>query len=460
MASRNVIGTVSAIATPASVLAITPHIVGSTSAVVSVASSMVMSLNIFFDGDISAVAEPAAVSVFARLPVDIIGNCSAIAEISTSCEMRYPHMQIESDVTTVAEVASVERMLPLNTFETNSIAIAWPEFEVELLHDGEYSSVFLSDLAWPELSGSITAGDNYSASLMVSGSGVLLDATIDSATAILIIAPITLEASLLMGFVADLVMSSGSAGIDATLDIPIDASASIAVSGIALDASFLTGTSFSFSTTTAAVNLSTSYLLGSLFSADISTAGIKLSSGNLASDLIYGGSLVAFMPWLAVDLRLVGGGTTEVWLVNARTQGMAQYSNYPFQAFAMLSNGLLLAGAADGLYLTDSATDAGKEIAGIVEIGASDMGSGSVKYVPDAVLDCEGSGDLVLSVISDGGKIREYSTSIDHQGLQQNKRFKLAKGIKSRYWSARLSLPVGVSVTSLELKPVATRRTA
>ncbi len=340
-------------------------------------------------------------------------------------------------------------------------AVVVPELDANVLFsEVHYQSNFITSLAWPELSGSITAGDNYSASLMVSGSGVLLDATIDSATAVLTVAPITFEATLLMGFVADLEMSSASAGIDAMLDVPTDAGASMTVSGITLDASFLTGSTFSFSTTAAAANLSTSYLLGSLFSAAISTAGIKLSSGNLASDLIYGGSLVAVMPWLAVDLRLAGGGTTEVWLVNARTQGMAQYSNYPFQAFAMLSNGLLLAGAADGLYLTDSATDAGKEIAGIVEIGASDMGSGSVKYVPDAVLDCEGSGDLVLSVISDGGTVRGYSATIDHQGLQQNKRFKLAKGIKSRYWSARLSLPVGVSVTSLELKPVATRRTA
>lgn len=460
MASLNVVGTVSTIATPASVLAITPHIVGSTSAVVSVASSMVMSLNIFFDGDISAVAEPAAVSVFARLPVDIIGNCSAIAEISSSCEMRYPHMQIESDVTAVAEVASVEILLPVNTFETNSIAIAWPEFEAALLHDGEYSSVFLSDLAWPEISANIIAGDNYSASLIVSGSGVLLDATMDSATAVLIVAPITFEATLLMGFIADLVMSSAPVGVDATLDVPTDAGASMTVSGIALDASFLTGTSFSFSSVATAVNLSTSYLLGSLFSADISTAGIKLSSGNLASDLIYGGSLVAAMPWLAADLRLDGGGGVEVWLVNARTQGMAQYSNYPFQAFTMLGNGLLLAGAADGLYLMDSTTDAGKEIVGVVEVGTSDMGAAVVKYVPDAVLDCEGSGDLTLSVISDGGTVRGYSATIDHQGLQQNKRFKLAKGIRSRYWSARLSLPVGVSVASLELRPDATRRTA
>ncbi len=327
--------------------------------------------------------------------------------------------------------------------------------------DGSYyTTAFVNNLAWPELTGSITVGDSYSASLPVSGGGIGLMATIDSATASFTVAPVELQATLFMGFVIELTTTSTAAGFAGEIDFPAAANGTVVAGGVSLDATLSIGTTFSFVATTNPVGIATSYLIGSLFSADLVAAGVRVNSGSLVSDLEYGGSLVSSMPWLAVDLRLDGGGGVEVWLVNARTRGMAQYSNYPFAAFAMLGNGLLLAGAADGLYLMDNTTDAGKEIAGMVEVGTTDMGAAAVKYVPDAVLDCEGAGDLALSIISDGGKIREYSTSIDHQGLQQNKRIKLAKGIKSRYWSARLSMPVGVSVASLELRPDATRRTA
>ena len=336
---------------------------------------------------------------------------------------------------------------------------AWPELVVELGEQSTYASAFVSDLAWPELSGSITVGDSYSASLPVSGNGIGLLATLDSATLSFTVAPVELQATLFMGFVVELSTVSAAAGLVGALDLPVAFSGTLVSCGVALDATLSIGTAFSFVATANPVTLSASYLLGSLFSADLVSVGVRLNSGSLASDLVFVGSLVSAMSWLAADLRLDGGGGVEVWLVNARTRGMAQYSNYPFQAFTMF-NGLLLAGADDGLYLMDSPTDAGKEIAGLVEVGTSDMGAAAVKYVPDAVLDCEGSGDLTLSVISDGGTIREYGATIDHQGLQQNKRFKLAKGIKSRYWSARLSLPVGVSITSLELKPASTRRTA
>lgn len=340
------------------------------------------------------------------------------------------------------------------------VSAAWPELVVELGEQNTYASAFVSDLAWPELSGSITVGDSYSASLPVSGNGIGLLATLDSATLSFTVAPVELQATLFMGFVVELSTVSAAAGFVGALDLPVAFSGTLVSCGVALDATLSIGTAFSFVATANPVTLSASYLLGSLFSADLVAAGVRLNSGSLVTDLVFAGSLVSAMPWLSADLRIDGGGSVEVWLVNARTRGIAQYSDYPFQSFALLGNGLLLAGATDGLYLMDSTTDAGKEIAGVVEVGTSDMGSATVKYVTDAVLDCEGSGDLSLSIISDGGKIREYSTSIDHQGLQQNRRVKLAKGIKSRYWSARLSLPVGVSVASLELRPDATRRSA
>lgn len=338
---------------------------------------------------------------------------------------------------------------------------AWPELSGGDSDGSYYQTNFITSLAWPELSGSITVGDSYSASLPVSGSGVLLSATLDSTTAVFEAAPVQFQASLFMGMVFELSATSAAVGLSAGLDLPVAAAGSVIAGGVGLSASLSIGTALSFSSTAAAVSVSITWLPGSLFSASlVPSGGIRIGSGNLATALEYGGSLVAAFPWLAVDLRLDGGGSFEVWLVNARTRGMMQYSNYPFTAFAVLGNGLLLAGATDGLYLMDSTTDAGKEVLGVVEVGTTDMGAAVVKYVPDAVLDCEGSGDIALSVISDGGKIREYSTSIDHQGLQQNKRVKLAKGIRSRYWSARLTLPVGVSVASLELRPDATRRTA
>lgn len=339
------------------------------------------------------------------------------------------------------------------------VSAAWPDLVAEMGEQNNYASAFISALAWPELSGSIAVGDSYSVALSVSG--VELLATLDSAVASFTVAPVDLQVTLLMGFVLELsTSSSGETDLSAEISIPSVVDGSIVTGGVALDAALSIGTAFSFVATVSPVSLSASYLLGSLFSAGIVSAGIRLSFGNLASDLVYSGELVASMPWLSADLRLDGGGGVEVWLVNAKTRGMAQYSNYPFQAFAMLGNGMLLGGTTDGLYLMDSTTDAGKEITGVVEVGTSDMGAASVKYVPDAVLDCEGSGDLSLFVVSDDGKIREYGATIDHQGLQQNKRVKLAKGIRSRYWSARLSLPVGVSVASLELRPDSTRRSA
>lgn len=313
----------------------------------------------------------------------------------------------------------------------------------------------LGDMRLAETSGELIFGSAFYGTISIDG-GVGLTALLSSAVLVTDVAMPDLACQLLIG---------ASFSLSAELPLP-DCLADFAVGGVyssemtaamvLLDAEIAVGRNFFFAASTKLCFVAASMQIGPVFSGAISTA-LAVPSASFAQLGWFGLESQLTAVWLDAMMRFEGGEAYEAWVVNAATAGHARYERYGFNSLAQF-RGVVLAGKADGLYVCDAADDAGEELLGVVTTGITDMDAPNRKYVPDAVIDCEGTGAFALTVYSDSGVARVYDVNIDHTGLHQNKRVKLAKGISSRYWSASLNLPPGISLSSVTLRVNARQR--
>ena len=199
-------------------------------------------------------------------------------------------------------------------------------------------------------------------------------------------------------------------------------------------------------------------LTGTVLSCTI-TAPPPITSAVLAGAVNLAAELVAAMPGLSALLAgSVSGSNCEIWLVATKTLGHRTYSPLPFNSFCQPSGRPLLATGPDGVYLLEGDLDGDLDVLGRIEYGSTDFGQASVKHIPSLRVSCEGAGLFTVATVSDGGQIRTYDCEIDQPGLWQNKRKRLSRGLRSRYWGVRLEIPRGVAVETIELQPELTGR--
>jgi len=177
--------------------------------------------------------------------------------------------------------------------------------------------------------------------------------------------------------------------------------------------------------------------------------------------LVLAANLIVNPALLTAVLVSPSTNKTEVWLVNTKNLKHRTYSALPFNSYTQYGDKVLAAGA-DGIYTLDAEYDNDDPITGVitgeVETGLTDFGMSSVKFINDLRVSCEGEGDFTVTTVSDSGIARDYEQAIDHKGLWQNRRVRLARGLKSRFWGVRLLINNGVSIESVEVMPQETRR--
>ena len=126
------------------------------------------------------------------------------------------------------------------------------------------------------------------------------------------------------------------------------------------------------------------------------------------------------------------------YVVNANTLALTTYNNYNFNSFAKLG-GKYYGAADDGIYELSGANDNGTQIAASVTLGKQDFNSELLKTMPSVYVGLSATGAMILKVVTDTGSARLYklATPTNTTALQSG-RFKLGRGVTSRYWQFEL----------------------
>lgn len=133
---------------------------------------------------------------------------------------------------------------------------------------------------------------------------------------------------------------------------------------------------------------------------------------------------------------VVDGEAYVGWVVNTASLAPSEYRNFDFNSMARLGDRYY--GVNDeGLFLLDGSDDAGDPIEASILTGQLDFGSSYLKRCEYAHVGYTASGELVMKVITtqDGARTeRWYKAKTTVAGDDREGRFKLGKGVKSRYW--------------------------
>lgn len=129
-------------------------------------------------------------------------------------------------------------------------------------------------------------------------------------------------------------------------------------------------------------------------------------------------------------------GLFEAWVVNAETRSPFQYTNFPFNSFAMIG-GNYYGADESGLFSLDGDTDDGTAIDASIKSGLINLGTTLFKNIPRAYFGYTSSGQLLFNTITteSGQKIeRWYELKEKTAEDTTNARVKMARGVKSVYW--------------------------
>ena len=122
----------------------------------------------------------------------------------------------------------------------------------------------------------------------------------------------------------------------------------------------------------------------------------------------------------------------EIWVVNLSTGESTRYTNYRFDGFAQIGDrvyGL----RADGLYLLEGPTDAGKPIEVGIATGKNDFGGRLQKRVPYLYLDGSSSKRMKVRVSVNDGQTYDYEARrVD--AYARNQRVDMGRGLLSNYY--------------------------
>jgi len=133
--------------------------------------------------------------------------------------------------------------------------------------------------------------------------------------------------------------------------------------------------------------------------------------------------------------EIPGVSDSRTWVVNLDTSTSSQYDGYGYNSF-FERDGKYYGVADDGIYLLEGETDAGKEIAALIETGKSSLGSSYKKRILNVYAGVSSSGKVLLKVEADGieyvYEARSYSANlITH-------RFDIGRGLAGNYFNLTL----------------------
>lgn len=146
----------------------------------------------------------------------------------------------------------------------------------------------------------------------------------------------------------------------------------------------------------------------------------------------------------ALTFRVDGDGWTlvddsEGWAVNTETGGSSRYAGFGYDSFATVK-GRHLGVRADGVYLLEGDTDAGRPIHAGVHLGLQDFGTSQLKHLSNVYLGVSATGGLFIKVgVGEGAEKLEYTYAARRVDAHlATQRFDLGRGLRSNYFSFEL----------------------
>ncbi|RLC11313.1 MAG: hypothetical protein DRI24_18970 [Deltaproteobacteria bacterium] len=146
-------------------------------------------------------------------------------------------------------------------------------------------------------------------------------------------------------------------------------------------------------------------------------------------------------------------GVFEAWAVNVETRAPYQYTNFPFNSFAMIG-GRYYGADESGLFALDGTTDDGENIDAVIRTGLINFGTTLFKRIPRAYFGYTSTGQFLFNTITteEGKKIeRWYELKEKIANDTTNARVKMARGVKSVHWQFEI---VNIDGASFDLDDV------
>jgi len=187
----------------------------------------------------------------------------------------------------------------------------------------------------------------------------------------------------------------------------------------------------------------------------VTRESIVLTDG-LAASLI---TSAALRETLAFTLRLPLGNTDyELWVMNADTLGVTQYTQLPFQSLATFA-GRTFGVMETGLYALEGDDDDGDPIPARFRTGLLDLGTPNHKRLLRGYLYLMSDKDVILKTITDQFGERKaiwYRLTAKPSGHLQERRVKLGRGVQARSWSIEVANVDGadLDVRDMQVLPV------
>lgn len=125
------------------------------------------------------------------------------------------------------------------------------------------------------------------------------------------------------------------------------------------------------------------------------------------------------------------------WVMNTKNFATSQYSTLPFNSFAKIGDTYYGANQ-NGLYALGGDTDAGVNIDTELTLGIMDFTKDRKTTVPECFLSLRTDGSILLKTITDDNIERWYEMT-ETADVLKDRREKLARGVKSRYWTFSLT---------------------
>ena len=151
----------------------------------------------------------------------------------------------------------------------------------------------------------------------------------------------------------------------------------------------------------------------------------------------------------------IGISTNYVTIaMHTEWQALTQYTNYPFNSFAVFNNQFMGASGA-GLFVLTGASDNGVNIDSSMRTGITDMGTSHLKKVEFIYVGYRATGDLKLRVNTNDSHVRDYLIKHNGETGLHVKSVKLGKGVVARYWQLEMQNINGAdfNLNTLEIKP-------
>lgn len=161
-----------------------------------------------------------------------------------------------------------------------------------------------------------------------------------------------------------------------------------------------------------------------------------------------------------IDVNSAISTAYRTWVLNVRKAALTEYNNFAFNTLTIFKGQTLAAGPAGLFNLSSQADDDGSDINASIITGKNDFGTSFNKRIPRIYIGYSTDGDTEFHTITSQDGTRKYL--LEHNGISdiQQRRVKIGRGPKSRYWQFGIQNRAGkdFSIESVLVYPEKTSR--